>query len=122
MKTPAFIAEAIAPGNRSKLRFGIYSGYAMAAMFAVLAGAASAFELTPFKWAFIGLISTKLLTNSVAWLSLVRDRFVATTQVLNSTADVILLTGAIYFTGGAYSPLIATYVIVVAAVALLSNV
>jgi signal transduction histidine kinase len=122
VKTPAFIAEAIAPANRNKLRFGIYSGYAMAAMFAVLATAASAFELTPFKWAFIGLISTKLLTNSIAWLGLVRDRFVATTQVLNSTADVILLTGAIYFTGGAYSPLLATYVIIVAAVALLSNV
>jgi nitrogen-specific signal transduction histidine kinase len=122
MKTPAFIAEAIAPANRNKLRFGIYTGFAMAAMFAVLAAAVSAFELTPWRWAFIGLISTKLLTNSLAWLALARDRLVATTQVLNSTADVILLTGAIYFTGGPYSPLIATYVIIVAAVALLSNV
>ncbi|HUS30616.1 MAG TPA: HAMP domain-containing sensor histidine kinase [Kofleriaceae bacterium] len=122
MKTPAFIAEAIAPANRNKLRFGIYTGYAMAAMFAILAATSSVFELTPWRWAFIGLISTKLLTTSVAWLALVRDRFVATTQVISSTADVVLLTGAIYFTGGPYSPLIATYVIVVAAVALLSNV
>ena len=51
-----------------------------------------------------------------------RDRGVLITQVINSTSDVVLLTGAIYFTGGPYSPLIATYVVVISAVALLSNV
>jgi signal transduction histidine kinase len=112
----------MAPANRSKLRFGIYTGYAMAAAFALLAVAASAFELTPWRFAFIGLISTKVLTNSIAWLTIVRDRGVLVGQALNSTADVILLTGAIYFTGGPYSPLIATYVIVISAVALLSNI
>jgi signal transduction histidine kinase len=121
VKFPAFIAEAVAPANRPKLRFGIYAGYALAAAFAVLAGTAAALELTPWRWAFIGLISTKLLVNSIAWLALVRDRFIAVTQVLNSSADMVLLTGAIYFTGGAHSPLIATYVIVVSAIALLAN-
>jgi signal transduction histidine kinase len=121
VKRPAFLAEALAPANRSKLRFGIYTGYAMAAAFALLATAASLFELTPWRWAFIGLISTKVLTNSIAWLAIVRDRGVLVGQVVNSTADVFLLTGAIYFTGGPYSPLIATYVIVISAVALLSN-
>jgi signal transduction histidine kinase len=121
VELPPFIAEAIGPANRSKLKFGIYTGYALAAAFALLATAASAFDLTPFKWAFIGLISTKLLTNSIAWLSLARNRLVLPTQGLNTFADVVLLTGAIYFTGGAYSPLLATYVIVIAAVALLSN-
>jgi signal transduction histidine kinase len=122
VKRPAFLAEALAPANRSKLRFGIYTGYAMAAAFALLAGAATVFELTPWRWAFVGLISTKVLTNSLAWLSIVRDRAVLFGQVLNSTADVLLLTGAIYFTGGPYSPLVATYVIVISAVALLSNI
>jgi len=121
VKYPAFIAEAVSPANRNKLQFGIYTGYALAAAFALLAGAASALELTPWRWAFVGLISTKLLTNSVAWLGLVRERFVAITQVVNSTADVILLTGAVYFTGGSYSPLLATYVIIVSAIALLAN-
>ena len=111
----------MAPANRSKLQFGIFTGYALAVAFAVLATAASALELTPWRWAFVGLISTKLLTNSVAWLALVRDRFVTITQVINSTADVILLTGAIYFTGGSYSPLLATYVIVISAIAMLAN-
>ncbi len=122
MKGPGFIAEAIAPANRSKLRFGIYTGYALAAGFALLAAAASIFNLTPWKWAFVGLISSKILTNSIAWLAIVRDRGVLITQVINSTSDVVLLTGAIYFTGGPYSPLIATYVVVISAVALLSNV
>jgi signal transduction histidine kinase len=119
---PGFIAEALAPANRSKLRFGIYTGYALAAGFALLAAAAVAFSLTPWKWAFVGLISTKVLTNSIAWLAIVRDRAVLVTAAINSTADVLLLTGAIYFTGGPYSPLIATYVVVISAVALLSNV
>jgi len=122
VKFPASIAEAVSPANRAKLTFGIYTGYALAAAFAVLAGAASALELTPWRWAFVGLISTKLLTNSLAWLGLVRNRFVAITQVLNTTADVVLLTGAIYFTGGSYSPLLATYVIIISAIALLANV
>ena len=43
------------------------------------------------------------------------------TQGLNTTADVVLLTAAIYFTGGPYSPLLATYVIVIAVLSLLSN-
>ncbi len=122
MKSPAFIAEALAPANRSKLRFGIYTGYALAIGFALLAGAAAMFELTPWRWAFVGLISTKVLTNSIAWLAIVRDRGVFLAQAINSTSDVLLLTGAIYFTGGPYSPLVATYVVVISAVALLSNV
>jgi signal transduction histidine kinase len=121
VRYPAFIAEAVGPANRDKLRFGIYTGYALAAAFAVLAAAAAALDITPWRWAFLALISTKVLSNSLAWLGLVRDRFVAATQVLNTTADVVLLTGAIYFTGGAHSPLLAAYVIIISAIALLAN-
>ena len=121
MKYPAFIAEAIAPANRSKLRFGIYTGYALAVGFALLAVGAWALDITPWRWAFVGLVSTKVLTNSLAWLAIVRDRFVLGTQILNTTSDVVLLTGAIYFTGGPHSPLLSTYVIIVSAVALVSN-
>ena len=114
MKLPAFIAEAIAPANRSKLRFVIWTGYALCLGFAVLAAAAALADITPWRWAFVGLVSTKILTNSLAWLAIARDRFVLLTQVINEVADVTLLTGAIYFTGGPYSPLVATYVIIVA--------
>jgi signal transduction histidine kinase len=122
VRVPAFLAEAVAPVNRSKLRFGIYTRYALAAAFAVLAAGATALDLSPWRWAFVGLISVELLTNSVAWLALTRDRFVLASQFAATTIDVILLTGAIYFTGASYSPLIATYVIVISAIALLANV
>ena len=92
----------------------IWTGFALAFGFGVLAAAAAFFELTPWRWAFVALVSIKLLTNSLAWLALARDRFVLETQALNTTADVVLLTGAIYFTGGPYSRSLATYVIVIA--------
>ncbi|HEY4057871.1 MAG TPA: HAMP domain-containing sensor histidine kinase, partial [Kofleriaceae bacterium] len=123
MKSPlaASLAEMSLPVNRPKLWFGIWSGFAIAIGFAILAAAAALFELTPWKWAYVTLVSTKLLTNSLAWLGLKRDRYVMETQSLNTLADVVLLTAAIYFTGGPYSPLLSTYVIVVAVLSLLSN-
>jgi signal transduction histidine kinase len=121
MKPPRFIAEMAEPANRGRLQVGIWTGYAVALGFAVLAGAAVVLDLTPWRWAFVVLVSIKLATNTIAWLGLARSRFVLSTQALNSTADIMLITAAIYFTGGSYSPLIASYVIVVAALALFSN-
>src|SRR5690349_13517720 len=102
------------PANRPRLWLGIWSGFAIATGFGLLAAATTAFDLTPWRWVYVGLVSAKLLTNSLAWLALVRDRLVLLTASINSIADVVLLTAAIYFTGGPYSPLTATYVIVVA--------
>ncbi|HSN29391.1 MAG TPA: HAMP domain-containing sensor histidine kinase [Kofleriaceae bacterium] len=121
MRYPAFVAEMAMPANRPKLWFGIWTGFAVAIGFGILAAAAAFFDLTPWRWAYVGLVSTKLLTNSLAWLGLKRDRFVMETQGLNTVADVMLLTAAIYFTGGPYSPLLATYVIVIAVLSLLAN-
>ncbi len=117
----AALAEMAAPANRQKLWYGIWSGFAVAIGFAVLAASAAFLGLTPWKWAYITLVSVKLLTNSLAWLGLARDRWVMETQGLNTVADVVLLTAAIYFTGGPYSPLLPTYVIVVTVLSLLSN-
>ena len=121
MKLPGFVAEMALPANRPKLWFGIWSGFAIAVGFGVLAFAAAFFDLTPWRWAYVELVFIKLLTNALAWLALRNDKLVMETQGLNTTADVVLLTAAIYFTGGPYSPLIATYVIVVAVLSLLSN-
>ncbi len=121
MRTFGFVAEMAAPANRPKLWFGIWSGFAVAIGFAFLAVAAALFDLTPWRWAFLWLVSVKLLTNSVAWLGLARDKWVMETQTINTIADVVLLTAAIYFTGGPYSPLLATYVIVIAVLSLLTN-
>jgi signal transduction histidine kinase len=121
MRPPRFIAEMAEPANRGRLQVGVWTGYAVALGFAVLVGGAVMLDLTPWRWALATLVSIKLATNSIAWFGLAQSRFVLSTQALNSIADIMLITAAIYFTGGAYSPLIASYVIIIAALALLSN-
>jgi hypothetical protein len=115
------VREMAQPANRPRLRFGIFTGYAIAIGFGVLAIAGTMFDLTPWKTAYAVLVGAKLVTNSFAWAALRRDRGVLPTQAVNTIADVVLLTAAIYFTGGPYSPLLATYVIVVAVLSLLAN-
>jgi signal transduction histidine kinase len=117
----AFVTEVAAPPYRPRLWFGIWTGYAVAIGFAVLAVASAALDLTPWRWVFAGLIAAKLATNSLALVGLVANRAVVATQAVNTLADAVLLTAAIYFTGGPNSPLIATYVIIVAVLSLLSN-
>ena len=117
----AFVAEMAAPANRPKLWFGIWTGFAIVIGFGALATIASALDVTPWRWAYVALIGGKLLTNTAALVALWRDRGVMVTQAINTIADVFLLTAAIYFTGGPYSPLLATYVIVIAVLSLLSN-
>jgi signal transduction histidine kinase len=116
-----FIAEMGAPANRPKLWFGIWSGFAVTAGFGLLAVLIAIFDARPWRWVFLLLAGCKVLTNSAAWLALKRDRFVIATQAINSTGDIVLLTAGIYFTGGPYSPLLPSYVIVIAVLSLLSN-
>jgi signal transduction histidine kinase len=117
----ASVAELTAPANRQRLVYGIWSGYAVALGFAILAVAITEFELHEWRWGYFLLIAGKLATNSIAWLALRRQRAVLATQAVNTLADVVLLTAAIYVTGGPYSPLVATYVIEIAVLSLLAN-
>ena len=88
------IAEMALPVNRPKLWFGIWSGYAIAIGFGVLAAASAFFDLTPWRWAYVGLVAVKLVTNSLAWWSLVKNKGLMELQSLNTMADVVLLTAA----------------------------
>ena len=119
---PSYVEEMAAPANRPKLWFGIWTGFGVAIGFGLLAAGAAALDLTPWRWAYVALIAGKLATNAAALLALWKDRGVLPTQAINTVADVMLLTAAIYFTGGPYSPLLATYVIVIAVLSLLSNI
>jgi signal transduction histidine kinase len=118
----ASVAQAAGPANHQKLIYGVWSGYAIAACFAIVTAASAALELTGWRWAYLALVAGKLATNSIAWLALAKRRGVVATQSVNTVADIVLLTAAIYFTGGAYSPLIATYVIEISVLSLLGNV
>ncbi|MCE9578365.1 MAG: HAMP domain-containing histidine kinase [Deltaproteobacteria bacterium] len=121
MRYPPFVAEMAREENRPKLWFGIWSGYAIAAAFALLALLADIFGLTPWRWAFAGLVAIKLLTNTAAMLSLRSGKGILEWSGLNTGMDTVLMTGAIYLTGGPRSPLIPIYVIEITVIALLTN-
>lgn len=121
MRYPAFIAEMARESNRKRLWAGVWSGYAMAFAFALLAIAGQMQGLVPVRWEFFGLIVAKLGTNTAALMGLRSDKLVLETNGLNVVADIAVMTGAIYFTGGQLSPLFPIYVIEVAVLALLSN-
>ena len=118
----ASIAEMAAPAQRQKLVYGIWSGYAIAIGFGLLALGLSAFEVTGWRPAYFVLVAAKLATNTLAWGALVKQRGVLLTQGINTTADAVILTAAIYLTGGASSPLLAAYVIEIAVLSLLANI
>src|SRR5450432_265815 len=107
--------------NRPKLRFGIASGFAFVVVFAALAAAGVGFDLMPWTWAFAALIGAKTATNCLAWWSLRTNRAVLELSGLNTAIDVVVMTGAIYFTGGPRSPLLPIYVIEISVIALLTN-
>lgn len=121
MAYPAFIAEMATPPFRDKLRFGITSGYAIAVGFGALATAAAMFNISPWRWAFFTLVLIKFATNTLAWWSWHQRIAVLETQGLNTFADLVLMTAAIYLTGGPVSPLLPIYVIEIVVLALLSN-
>ena len=117
----ASVGEMAAPANRQRLVYGIWSGYAVAIGFGFLAVALAVFQLTPWRWIYVLLVGIKLATNTLAWLALARERGVLAAQIVNSTTDIVVLTCGIYFTGGAHSPVVAAYVILIAVMSLLSN-
>jgi signal transduction histidine kinase len=119
---PAFVREVATEPFRAKLLTGIFTGYATVAVFFVLAIAMRIAGVLPGgDWPF-ALLGLKLVTNSLAGLAWRTRRLVISLSTLNITADVVLMTAAVYYTGGVLSPLVAIYFIEVAVMALLTNV
>ncbi len=107
---------------RPKLLAGIFTGYATAVLLLVIVMTARAFDALPGGlWPFV-LVGIKVVTNTSAAISWRTRTWVTPVSALNITADVLVMTGAIYFTGGVLSPLVAIYFVEVAVMALLTNV
>ena len=121
MRYPAFAAEMGLEHNRPRLWLGVWSGYGLAVAFAALALSSQALGIIPWSFAFHALVLIKLVTNTLALLGLRYDRWALELSGLNTVADVVVMTGAIYFTGAQASPLFAIYVIEISVMALLSN-
>ena len=121
MRYPPFVAEIGLKANRSKLWVGIWSGYGVAIAFEALALAGQTLGLVPGGWTFHALVLVKLATNTLAMWALRADRLVLEAAGVNMVADIVVMTGAIYFTGGQASPMFAIYVIEISVIALLTN-
>ena len=122
MRYPSFIAEMGQPSHRSRLRASVVSGYATTFAFLALALAANATHVAPFRAGFAAVLALKLATNTLVWVSLRTGRFVVGSAGLNTLADLLAMTVAIYFTGGELSPLFPIYAIEITVLALLGNV
>ena len=121
MRYPAFLAEVALPRNRKNLRFSIVTGYGTVLVFGLLGVGARAFGLFPFLWPLYSLVAFKLVVNTLSYLSLRYEVLVLELAGLNVAADLLAMTGAVYFTGGPESPLFAIYGIEISIVALLTN-
>jgi len=121
VRYPSFIVEMGLEANRPRLWQGIGSGYAMVASFATLLLAANLFELIPWRWELWAMVVFKLVTNTAALVSLRARRAVLEISGLNVFADVLVMTGAIYWSGGQLSPLAGIYIIEITVIALLTN-
>jgi len=121
LRRPRWLAEIDKPANREKLRLSIWSGYAVLAMLALLAFVAGELGVVPHTPGIYALIGVKVLANTLAWIAYASDRRVLAFAALNTVADLVCLTGAIYYTGGPLSPLFVTYVIEITVFAFFTN-
>lgn len=115
------MVEVAHPSRRASLWVGVVSGYALAICFGALAYASGEAGVVPHRGEFYALIAVKLATNTLALLALKQDFAVLETQSVNTFTDLLTITAAIYLTGGPLSPLFGVYIMLIAIVALLSN-
>jgi len=122
MNLKAQILELDSPYYREKMMWGVPSGYAVTFGLSVLAILFGRVGLLENAWTTVlALAPVKLTTNSLMWWALRRQRFVLPMAGLNQLADVLLITGIIYFTGGPTSPVLSVYFVVLALIAMLTN-
>jgi len=121
MRYPAWVAEIGRESSRANVQAGIYTGYATALFFGGVAWYATKHGVIPPWPVFTWLVVAKLTTNSLSWLTLRRRVLHLEFATLNIAADLLVMTGAVYLTGGPHSPLLPIYFIEVAIMALLTN-
>ncbi len=121
MKLPAFVAEMGREENRANIQAGIYTGYGTALAFGAIAWFAAARGFIPASGGFATLVVAKLVTNTLSWITLRARVAHLAFATLNITADLLVMTGAVYLTGGPHSPLVPMYFIEVAVMALMTN-
>ncbi len=118
---PGFLLEVGGPRFTRRLRFSVRSGLAIALAFGLIVLWAASMGVIPWSYWYLLPVGLKLLTNGLAWWTLRRQRWVLEGATLNVVTDVLVLTWAIYLSGGPFSPLFGLYSIELTVVPLLSN-
>lgn len=117
------LSDLLEPENRKRIEYGVPTGYAITAGLVALGLMFYRIGLLPQAQEMILVLTPlKLVTNTLMWAALKKDRFVLPTAALNLFADTVLLTGIVYYTGASSSPVISLYFIVLAITATLSNI
>ncbi len=122
MKLPAFVAEMGREESRAKVQAGIYTGYGTTIVFGAVAWFAAHHGIIPASPGIAALLAAKLATNTLSWITLRARVAHLAFAALNIAADLLVMTGAVYLTGGPHSPLLPIYFIEIAVMALLTNV
>lgn len=122
LRYPAYVAEVGTEEFRPKLVAGVFTGYGTAISLLAIGLVARHLEVLPGGDSVFVLIAIKLTTNTLAFAAWRSRKLVVELSALNIFADVVVLTGAVYYTGGILSPLVSLYFIEVAVMALLTNV
>lgn len=120
-RLPLFLAEQDRPEFRRNIETSTKSGLATVLAFAALIALAHFLGVSTYRPAYGALVALKLATNTLSMLSLRVNKLVLPAGAVNVFADLVCMTGAIYFTGGPESPLFAVYGIEISIVALLTD-
>lgn len=120
-RLPLFLAEQDRAELRRNVELSTQSGLATVLAFGALVALAHLLGVSPFRPAYGALLGLKLATNTLSMLTLRNERLLLPAGALNVFADLVCMTGAIYFTGGPESPLFAIYGIEISIVALLTD-
>lgn len=121
MARPAFIAELGREDFRPRLRMSIWTGILVALGFAALALIGQLLDALPWSATPYVLVSAKLATAGLAWTALRQRRLVLPALAANIFTSCVMMTAAVYITGGLLSPLFSIYLIEIAVIALLTN-
>jgi signal transduction histidine kinase len=121
MKLPEFLTDVATDENLAKVAQGVRSGYAIVAVLLIFTVIFDTLGVLPHTLELVTLAAIKLVANTWLWWTVRKNKGVLLSAIVNSFADVFLLTGAIYLTGGPLSALIAVYFVVLASISVVSN-
>ncbi len=121
IKLPEFLTDVATDENLEKVAQGARSGYIIVGVLLAFTFIFDALGVLPHTLELVILACIKGIANTWLWWAVRAKKGVLVSAIVNSFADVFLLTGAVYLTGGPFSALIAVYFVALASISVVSN-